>query len=306
MNSLNGSKCMSIRNTISAYVQLARPHQYVKNAFVWLPLFFGYKLADPIALLNTLLAFFAFCLTASAVYVLNDYKDINEDREHPKKKDRPLASGRLTTLNAVVFLFLLFFVSVSVSLALLPKAFLFVLIAYFLLNVGYSFYLKHIAILDVVCIAVGFVFRVLAGGIASAVPVSHWIIIMTFLLAIFLALGKRRDDLLLSANGCNIRKCLNGYSLEFVSMSMVIMTSVVIVAYILYCVSPEVVQKHGTHNLYFTGVWVIIGLLRYLQITFVKGMSGSPTLILLKDYFLWAVLGGWIATFYWLIYGPGH
>jgi len=306
LKSLPGAKSAAARGSVSVYLQLARPHQYVKNGFVLLPLFFGYKSAAPQALMSALWAFAAFCLTAGAVYVLNDIKDITEDREHPRKKNRPLASGAVSIRNAVIFLLFLLAVSCSISVALLPRQFLYILFAYLLLNVGYSFYLKQIAIVDVICIATGFVLRVLAGGVVAAVEVSHWIIIMTFLLAIFLALGKRRDDLLLADNGSNIRKSLSGYNLEFVSMSMVSMTSVVIVAYLLYCVSPEVIQKHGTHELYFTGFWVIAGFLRYLQLTFVQKRSGSPTMILLHDYFLWAVIGGWISTFYWLIYVAGH
>ncbi|MCE5243598.1 MAG: decaprenyl-phosphate phosphoribosyltransferase [Syntrophobacteraceae bacterium] len=302
LKSLNRSRPVSTGGGIAACVQLARPHQYVKNTFILLPLFFGYKLTDLHALAVTLWAFVAFSLAASAVYVLNDIRDVNEDREHPHKRNRPVASGAINTSQAVLLLLLLLAASLLVSLAFLPTAFLYILAVYLLLNAGYSFHLKHIAIVDVVCIAMGFVLRVIAGGIVSEVPVSHWIIIMTFLLAIFLALGKRRDDLLLSANGCSPRKSLHGYNLEFVSLSMVVMSSVVIVAYLLYCVSPEIIQKHGTHDLYFTGFWVVVGFLRYLQITLVEGRSGSPTLILLQDYFLWTVIGGWILTFYWLIY----
>lgn len=286
-------------------LRLARPHQYIKNGFIWLPVFFANKINDVPSVLHAFWAFLAFCLLASGVYALNDIRDVKEDREHPTKKNRPLASGELSVTLAAVFAAVLCIASFSLSYALLPAHFIFVLAAYVLLNLGYSYFLKHVAIVDVVCIAVGFVLRVQAGAIAANVPVSQWIVIMTFLLALFLALGKRRDDLLLSANGCNTRKCLDGYNLEFVSAGMVVMTSVVIVAYILYCVSPEVAQKHGTKNLYLTGFWVILGLLRYLQITFVEERSGAPSLIIAKDYFLLAVLGCWILTFYWLIYGFG-
>ncbi len=295
-----------LTSRFSAYVQLARPHQYVKNAFIWLPLFFGYKLAEHRAVLNTLWAFAVFSLAASSVYILNDIRDVQEDRHHPRKKNRPLASGALSVPNALTFLAFLLIVSFSITLAVLPKNFLYILTGYLLLNIAYSFYLKHIAIIDVVCIATGFVLRIFAGGAVSGIPLSHWIVIMTFLLALFLALGKRRDDLLISANGCSTRKSLDGYNLEFVSLSMILMTSVVIVAYILYCVSPEVIQKHGSHDLYFTAFWVIIGLLRYLQITFVEERSGSPTMVLLQDRFLWVVIAGWIMTFYWLMFVASH
>ncbi|MFP5212329.1 MAG: UbiA prenyltransferase family protein [Acidobacteriota bacterium] len=286
-----------------ACIQLARPHQYIKNAFIWLPLFFGYKLTDPHAVLSTFWAFAAFSLAASGVYVLNDMLDVEEDRKHPQKRYRPLASGALSAKSGIVFLLLLLALSASITLLTLPMSFLYVLLAYLGLNLLYSLRLKHVAIVDVVCIAVFFVLRVIGGGIVAGVQASHWIVIMTFLLALFLALGKRRDDLLiLSKSGQATRKCLDGYNLEFVSLSMVIMTSVVIVSYILYCVSPEVTKKHGTDNLYLTSFWVIVGLLRYMQLTFVEERSGSPTVALLNDYFLWAIIIGWITTFYWLIY----
>jgi decaprenyl-phosphate phosphoribosyltransferase len=299
---VNGLKTMRIKSIFLAYICLARPHQYVKNTFILLPLFFGYKLSDLNAVLKTGYAILVFSLAASAVYILNDIQDIKEDREHPKKRDRPLASGVLTRLNAIVFFLFVLGIALSIGIVMLPIEFIHILIAYLVLNLCYSFYLKHIAIIDVVCIAIGFVFRVMAGGIVAGVSVSHWIVIMTFLLAMFLALGKRRDDLLLFGRGYRGRKSLDGYNLRFVSFSMVMMTSVVVVSYILYCVSPEVIEKHGTSNLYFTSLWVILGVLRYMQITFVDEKSGSPTMILLRERFMWIVILGWLLTFYWLIY----
>ena len=292
-------------NKAKLYLQLARPHQYVKNGFVWLPIFFGLKLGDLWALEQTLIAFVAFCLAAGGVYVLNDLKDIQEDRRHPTKKNRPLASGAIPPRGAVIFMAGLLLLA-ALAGALLPKPdFLLILGAYLLLNVAYSFFLKHQAIIDVVCIALGFVLRVLAGGVAAAVPVSHWIVIMTFLLAIFLALAKRRDDLLLAAEGQSARRSIDGYSLEFVSISMAVMAAVIIVAYILYTVSPDTIQKHGTDRLYLTGFWVVVGLLRYLQLALVENRTASPTKILLQDRFLQAVLTLWILSFFFLLYNFG-
>lgn len=287
------------------YLELARPHQYVKNGFVWLPIFFGVKLGDLWALEQTLIAFTAFCLAASGVYVLNDLKDIEEDRRHPTKKNRPLASGAISPRGAVIFMVGLMLLA-ALAGSLMPQPdFLLVLGAYLILNVAYSFFLKHQAIIDVVCIALGFVLRVMAGGVAAAVPISHWIVIMTFLLAIFLALAKRRDDLLLAAEGQSARRSINGYSLEFVSISMGVMAAVIIVAYILYTVSPDTVQKHGTDRLYLTGFWVVVGLLRYLQLALVENRSASPTKILLQDRFLQVVLALWILSFFFLLYNFG-
>lgn len=287
------------------YLQLARPQQYIKNGFVWLPIFFGAKLGDLRALEQTLIAFAAFCLGASGVYVLNDLKDIEEDRGHPAKKHRPLASGAISPREAIFFMGGLVLLAGLVG-ALVPKPeFLAILGAYLLLNLAYSFGLKHQAIIDVVCIALGFVLRVLGGGVAAAVPISHWIIIMTFLLAIFLALAKRRDDLLLAVEGRNARRSTDGYSLEFVSIGMAVMTAVIIVAYILYTVSPDTMQRHGTDQLYLTGFWVLVGLLRYLQLALVKNRSASPTKILLQDRFLQAVIVLWILSCFFLLYNFG-
>ena len=283
-------------------MQLARTHQYVKNGFVWLPLFFGYKLGDWQALLNTMGAFLSFCLAASSVYVINDLVDVAEDRQHPIKNQRPLPSGKLNTVQALLFLVLLLFSSWAIALILKNQNFFIILAAYFVLNIGYSFCLKHVAIVDVVCIALGFVLRILAGGAAANIPISHWIVTMAFLLAMFLAFAKRRDDCILSKTGRNTRKCIESYNLEFISISMAVMASVIIVAYILYTVSADTIKSHGTDKLYFTGFWVIVGVLRYLQITFVEERTGSPTEIFLQDRFLQATIFLWITSFFVLLY----
>ena len=289
---------------LSIYLALARPHQYVKNGFIWLPILFGERITDLSAIGRTLLAFAAFCLMSSAIYVINDFKDREEDRRHPVKKHRPLASGAVGGREALGMVLVFCVTSLAISLAGLPPACLYFLLAYLLLNIAYSQRLKHIPIVDIVCIALGFVIRIFVGGAAARIPISPWIVIMTFLLALFLALGKRRDDLLLTEQGNRVRQAVDGYNLEFISLAMGIMASVIIVAYILYTVSPEVVAKHGTHQLYLSGVWVLLGLLRYLQITFVEEASGSPTLILLQDRLLQAVIGLWLANivilFYWV------
>ncbi|MFZ5571901.1 MAG: UbiA prenyltransferase family protein [Thermodesulfobacteriota bacterium] len=291
---------------IIALARLARPHQYLKNGFLWLPLFFGNKLLDVQALAMTLWGFLAFCAAASSIYVINDLRDVEEDRRHPLKKFRPIASFAVKRFEAVGFFFLLLLLTGIISLVCLPREFFWVTGGYVLLNLGYSAGLKHLAIIDIICIAIGFVLRILAGGFASGVRISPWIIMMTFLLALFLALAKRRDDLLLEMAGNNTRKSLDGYNLEFVSLSMGVMASVIIVAYLLYTVSPEIIAKHGTSHMYLTAFWVIFGLLRYLQITFVEQRSGSPTLILLRDFVLQAVIICWLVNVYILLYRFKH
>ncbi len=287
---------------IKAFILIARPYQYVKNGFVFLPLLFGYKINEVQPVVDTLFAFAAFCLAASSVYVLNDIKDIADDARHPVKKRRPLPRGELSRSEAIVFLMMLMVLALLIGYLLLPMKFIVILSGYLSLNLAYSLYLKHHAIVDVVCIAVGFVLRVFAGGFAAGIHISHWIIIMTFLLALFLAFAKRRDDIILSENGHDTRKCIDGYNIEFVSASMGFMASIIIVSYLLYTLSPEIIDKHGTNQLYMTAFWVIVGVLRYMQITFVENRSGSPTLILLNDYLLQAVVILWIINVYLLLY----
>ncbi len=290
---------------VGLYLQLARVHQYVKNAFVCLPIFFGYKLADVQALQQTGLAFLVFCLAASSVYVVNDLCDVEEDRRHPLKRHRPLAAGELLPAQAVGFLALLLGTAVILAVVFLPPIFLVIIFGYLVLNLAYSFLLKHLSVLDVACIALGFVLRVYAGGVAAGVPISHWIVALTFLLALFLALGKRRDDLLQADGDNSARKSLDGYNLEFVGLAMGVMAAVIIVAYLLYTVSPETIKRHGTDQLYLTAFWVILGLLRYFQITLVEKRSGAPTKILLKDAFLQVTIILWLLSFFLLHFFAG-
>jgi decaprenyl-phosphate phosphoribosyltransferase len=162
--------------------------------------------------------------------------------------------------------------------------------------------LKHLDVVDGVCISLGFVLRLCAGGVAANVPISHWIVALTFLLALFSALGKRREDVSLAADGHGARKSLDGYNLEFVGLAVEVMAAVIIVAYLLYTVSPDTIRKHCTDKLYLTSFWVIVGLLRYFQITLVEVRSGSPTKIFLSDRFLQLVMVLWLLSFFLLHY----
>ncbi len=290
------------RLEISSIIKLMRPHQYVKNLFIFLPLFFAARITDTALLLNAAIAFLAFSLAASAIYVLNDYYDIEEDRQHPKKQHRPLASGAISKSQAIGIMAILFIAGVALmaSLSLTATAILF---AYVGMNIAYSFALKHIAILDVTIIAIGFVLRLFVGSAATDIPLSMWIVIMTFLLALFMALAKRRDDVLIYLDtGKKMRKVIDGYNLQFLDAAMAIMASVVIVAYTIYTTSTEVIERVQSDYLYLTALFVIVGIMRYLQITFVEKDSGSPTRIVLKDRFMQLTLFGWIATFAWVLY----
>lgn len=279
-----------------------RPHQYVKNLFIFLPLFFALKITDTGLLLNAFIAFIAFSFTASAIYILNDYRDIEEDRLHPKKKNRPLASGAIQKNEAMVMMIGLA-VSGFIIMGLLSLQALAILVAYVILNIAYSFYLKHVAIIDIVIIAIGFVLRVFVGASVTMLHASTWIIVMTFLLALFLALAKRRDDILLfNKTGQKIRKVIDGYNLQFIDMAMTLMAGVVIVSYLMYCVSPDAIARTGSDKLYLTLVYVIVGIMRYMQITFVEEESGSPTKILLEDGLIKTVILLWVITFAIILY----
>lgn len=281
---------------MSEVFKLLRVHQYIKNLFIFMPLLFSLHFSDTTALYHSMVAFALFSLIASSIYIFNDLLDVEEDKKHPTKKLRPLASGTISKPNAKLLMVSLF--SSSLFLAYMFNTSLFiVLLIYFILNIFYSLKLKHIAIVDIFIIATGFVLRLFAGSAVSGVSLSMWIILVTFLLAIFLALAKRRDDVLLSQEGKETRKNIDGYNLEFVNASMVLMAGVVIVSYIQYTISEDVIERLGTSNLYLSAFFVILGILRYMQITFVEEDSSSPTKIVLRDRFLKLTILFWLLSF---------
>ncbi|CAI6148819.1 MAG: Decaprenyl-phosphate phosphoribosyltransferase [uncultured Sulfurimonas sp.] len=276
-------------------ITLLRPHQYVKNLFVFAPLIFAFNFNQE-SVFNATIAFILFSLLASSIYVLNDFMDIEEDKKHPTKKNRPLASGAIS-LTSANFLFLGLSSSTLIVTYIFSHELFAVLVMYFVLNILYSYRFKHIAIVDIFIIATGFVLRLFAGAQVTDTTLSMWIIIITFLLAIFLALAKRRDDVLLSIEGKETRKNIDGYNLEFVNAAMVLMSGVVILSYLQYTVSPEVIARIGSEYLYLTTMFVILAILRYMQITFVEQQSGSPSKIVLKDTFIKITLILWLISF---------
>ena len=288
---------------LSHIIKLIRPHQYVKNSFIFIPLFFALQISNLELLTYASIAFVAFSLSASAIYILNDYFDIEEDRQHPKKKYRPLASGDINKKQAIIIMFFLLLMGISIMSLLSVSATLIVL-TYILMNIVYSLWLKHIAILDVTTIAIGFVLRLFIGSAVTGIYLSMWIVIMTFLLALFMALAKRRDDILIYMNtGTKMRKVIDGYNLKFIDGAMMIMASVVIVSYTLYTTSKEVISRVDSGEfLYLTTLFVILGIMRYMQITFVFENSGSPSEIILKDRFIQSTLVCWILSFIWILY----
>ena len=280
-------------------IVLLRPEQYVKNLFVFAPLFFSFKF-NIINISNSLLAFFLFSLVASSAYIFNDLIDIDDDRNHPIKKLRPLADEKISFASAKILILSLAAIPLLIAATINMNLF-FVLFLYLILNFMYSLKLKHITIIDISIIATGFVLRLFAGSFSINEDLSMWIIIMTFLLALFLALAKRRDDVLLAISGTKTRKNIDGYNLEFINSAMALMSGIIVVAYILFTTSVETINKFQTEYLYVTSFFVILGVLRYMQITFVEKDSGNPTYILCKDRFLQTIIISWLISFYLMV-----
>lgn len=285
---------------------LMRPQQWLKNAFVFAPLFFNGSLTDGVALQQSLLAFAAYCLAAGAIYCFNDIYDREADRRHPVKRLRPIASGKVSVAGGCLLSMLLAACSQALVLALgggarwpLAGCILF----YLLMNVAYCTYLKRKTLVDIFIIAIGFVLRIVVGGVATGIRLSHWLVLMTFLLALFLALAKRRDDVVIyEETGRQMRKSITRYNLDFMNQSITVVASVNLVCYILYSVSAEVTERIGSDYLYATSVFVLLGLLRYMQLTIVDVRSGSPTHVLLHDRFIQCCVAGWGLLFAIILY----
>ena len=285
--------------------RVIRPQQWIKNVFVLVPLFFGGSLLDTTDIVAAVTAAMAFCFISSSIYCLNDIIDVEDDRRHPTKCHRPIAAGKISVAQAYVMMALMVALSFG-SVALLGGYALgvgAVVGLYLLMNVAYCFVLKRYAILDVCTIAFGFVLRLFAGGIATGIGLSNWIVLMTFLLTLFLSLAKRRDDVLKrNQTGHAPRKNTSRYNLDFINQAITITATVTLVCYVMYTVSPEVEQRIGTRYLYLTTVFVIIGILRYLQLTLVDNKSGDPTKAMLHDRVLQAVVLLWFLAFLLIIY----
>lgn len=278
-----------------------RVHQWVKNLFIFLPAFFGQALNGN-SILELSLGFLCFSLLASSVYIINDIKDVESDRLHKEKQHRPIASGAITVSSAFVLAAILAAGSL-VGSYLIGQLFFFACAFYLVQNIFYTLWLKQFALIDITIISLGFLIRLFAGGVIADVPISNWMYIMAFLLAMLLALGKRRDDLLILKNeGTEVRKAIRGYNLEFVNVMTVMLSAVTIVAYIMYTLSADVVARVGSPYVYVTSLFVFLGVMRYLQLALVYENTGSPTLILLKDRPTGLIVLLWLLTFGYLLY----
>lgn len=301
------------------YIKLIRPEQWAKNIFVFAPIVFGGELLNGKAMISGLITFLAFSFAASSIYCFNDIIDVEDDRRHPEKRVRPIASGAvtkrqanhlmavLTTLSLACIGLLAFFNGAqcfSEGLFQSSAGGVFLVISfYLLLNYAYCVKLKQFSIIDVCIVASGFVLRLWAGGLATGIVLSKWIVLMTFLIALFMSFAKRRDDVIhWEATGEALRRNTTRYNTVFIDQALAITAVVTLVCYIMYTVSPEVIARFNNDRLYLTSVFVLVGLLRYLQLTMVENKSGNPTTIILKDRFIQLVVLAWLAAFLFIIY----
>ena len=311
---LNALRRSTLNFTLRELVRLLRVQQYVKNVFVFIPLFLGGKLLEPSAFAITVVAALAFSLTSSFIYVLNDLKDVAEDRLHSLKRFRPLAAGTITVNTALVLGCISLALGLFLAWCLNPIC-LALIAGYLVLNLLYVYVIKQWALFDLVAIAVGFDLRVFTGAAAISAEISSWLILMVFLLAMFLAMGKRWDDLrrqeqatMPSASSPDhegkpvLRRALYGYSRDFALSTLTFLSAVNTICYVQYSMDSGSMARLGSSYLFLTSLWVILGNLRYLQNIFVLGQGYSPTKILLKDRALLCCLGLWALHLTAIIY----
>ena len=277
-----------------ALFKLMRPHQWLKNGFVFVGLLFGHAWNDPVKLGQALAAFATFCLLASAVYVLNDLVDREQDRQHPKKKSRPLAAGTVSVASALALAATCLLGGGLIAWGWAGSA-PWVFLAYVVLNLGYSFGLKHVVILDVFIIASGFMLRLLAGTLGLGIAPSHWLLLCGLMLTLFLGFAKRRAELnALLSESAGHRRVLEHYTAPMLDQFIAIAAAGTVISYALYTVSADTVAMHGTRGLIVTVPFVLYGMLRYLWKLHTRGGGGDPALELLTDRHLLAATAGWL------------
>ena len=281
-----------------------RPSQWTKNLFVFFGLLFGQRLLDPSSIRRSVLAFAVFCALSGVVYLVNDVADREADRLHPLKRNRPIASGTVPVNLAIATAIVLLAAALGFAWTI-NRPFFVVSLAYVSLLALYSGPLKHIVIIDVLTIAIGFVLRAAAGAVAIDVAMSHWLLILTILLALFLALSKRRHELVLLADGATgHRPILEHYSPYLLDQMIAVVTASTLISYVIYTVSPETVQKFHTDYLGLTLVFPLYGIFRYLYLVHKKEGGGSPSDMLLNDRPLLMCVALWGVAVAIIIYGP--
>ena len=294
--------------TIQLVLITMRPRQWVKNLFIFAPIIFSLHFSNFSELIQVVIAFMLFCIITGCIYIINDSLDIRSDKQHPKKKHRPIASGKLDIRTSIIIAVLLLSVSLSLTF-LINLYFLIIALFYVILNIFYSFYLKKIVILDVLIIAVGFVLRVMIGGVVlMSVELSPWILIITFVLTTFLGLMKRRQELVrvekLKKENIIIetRETLKNYNLLLLDQLISITTATTLISYIIYVIDRDIQDKFHTDKLFFTVPFVVFGIFRYLYLAFVMDKGESPEEVLFSDLPFLINIVLWISSFVCIIY----
>jgi len=277
-------------------LRLMRPHQWVKNTFVLTGLLFGHAWHDAALVTQVLFAFAAFCLVSSTVYVINDIVDIEQDRHHPKKRKRPLPSGKVTVSSAAIFAVLLGLAGFALAYFASPTV-VYILLAYVIMNLAYSLRLKHVVILDVFIIATGFMLRSLAGTLGVGIPPSQWLLLCGLMVTLFLGFSKRRAEIIaLTEDKTAHRKVLEEYSPVLLDKMIVVTAAGLIMSYSLYTMNPDTIRIHGTANLIYTVPFVIYGVFRYIYLLHQQKSGGDPSSDIVRDPHMLIVLAAWLLT----------
>ncbi len=282
-------------------LRLMRPYQCVKNGFVFTGLLFGHAWHDVNLVAQVVIAFGAFCFVSSAVYTLNDIIDIEQDRAHPKKRLRPLASGSVSVPSAAMLAVLLAIVGLGLAWYV-SAAVLAILIGYAVMNIAYSLRLKHVVILDVFIIATGFMLRILAGTLGVGIPPSQWLLLCGLMVTLFLGFTKRRAEIIaLTEDKASHRRVLEHYSPVLLDKMIGITAAGLIMSYALYTMNPDTIRVHHTANLIYTVPFVMYGVFRYIYLLHHQSRGGDPSHDLVRDHHLMIAVGGWLVATIWLI-----
>jgi len=286
---------------VKDYLSLIRVKSWVKNLIVFAPLFFSARMEWHNLLYNALPAFISFCLASGSIYIFNDLTDVRYDRNHPLKKNRPLAAGRISLTKASLLSSGLFMTSLALSWWTHPVI-LWAIGLYAVSNLFYSLFLKNFSLIDIFIISMGFIFRLLAGALATGVVLSDWIILLTLLLSILLILGKRRQDVLFSNKNINLRPALRGYNKNYIDLMMVLVAAAIVTTYIMYSISPELESRIGSPYFKLTSGWIILAVMRFFQLIFVFQKTGHPIELFLKDPFLLITVFLWLLSCFFFLY----
>jgi 4-hydroxybenzoate polyprenyltransferase len=286
--------------------RLMRPRQWVKNGFVFVGLLFANAWHQPQLRLRVFLAAIAFCLVSSGVYIFNDLMDREQDRNHERKKTRPLAAGKISSGTAVILLIVLWIIGFGAAL-LVSRTVLGLLLLYIVINVAYSVRLKEVVLLDVFLVAAGFMLRILAGTIGVGIPPSQWLLICGLMMALFLGFTKRRAELYAATgNGSSQRKVLDHYTPVLLDKMIVITASCVILTYSLYTMSPVTIQVHHTDALIYTVPFVMYGIFRYIYTLHTRATGSDPAQEIFRDPHILLSIAGWLAVTLWLLARHGN